>query len=77
MDNVEWNMRSPQEDEFAICVSSLISPCMGWMFPQHREHYDRYLTLRDVPDADVARWRDAFTRFVKKLTWKHGAARSS
>jgi hypothetical protein len=71
MDNVEWSMRSPQEDEFAVCVSSLVSPCMGWVFPQRREHYDKFLTLRDVSESDVARWRDAFSRFLKKLTWKY------
>jgi hypothetical protein len=72
MDNIEWSMRSPQEDEFALCGASLMSPCMGWVFPQRREHYDRYLTLRDLPAGELARWRETLLRFLTKLTWKYG-----
>src|SRR4051812_15814689 len=72
MDNVAWSMASPQEDEFALCVASLMSPCMGWVFPGRRTHYDRYLTFRGVPEAEVQRWREVFLRFLRKLTWKYG-----
>ena len=51
MDNIEWTMRSPQEDEFALCVMTFMSPCMGWFFPKRRDHYDRYLTFRGVDRA--------------------------
>jgi hypothetical protein len=69
MDNIEWDMRSPQEDEFALCVSSFKSPCMGWVFPRHRTRYDQYLTFRDVADGDIAEWQSALLLFLKKLTW--------
>lgn len=72
MDNVEWDMRSPQEDEFALAALTGQSPCLGWAFPRRRDHYDRYLTLRGVPAVEVARWKDALVRFLKKLTWKYG-----
>lgn len=72
MDNVEWDMRSPQEDEFALAALTGLSPCLGWAFPRRRDHYDRYLTFRDVPGDEVARWRDALVRFLQKLTWKYG-----
>ena len=72
MDNIEWDMRSPQEDEFALCVASGESPCMGWAFPQRQEHYNRYLTFRDVSAGELARWQEAFVLFLKKLTWKYG-----
>jgi hypothetical protein len=71
MDNIEWNMRSPQEDEFALGVTSLMSPYFGWMFSRRREHYDRYLTFRDVPEAEIKRWKEAFVWFLKKLSWKY------
>jgi omega-hydroxy-beta-dihydromenaquinone-9 sulfotransferase len=71
MDNIAWSLRSPQEDEFALCVSSLRSPLMGWVFPRRREHYDRYLTLRELPEAELDRWRQALWHFLKKLTWKY------
>ena len=72
MDNVEWNLQSPQEDEFALCIASGKSPCMGWVFPRRQEHYDQYLTFRGVPPAEVACWQEAFRLFLKKLTWKYG-----
>jgi hypothetical protein len=71
MDNIEWNMRSPQEDEFALCITTFKSPCMGWIVPKQREYYDRYLTFRGVPPDEVAEWRDAFMLFLKKLTYKY------
>jgi hypothetical protein len=72
MDNVALNMQTPQEDEFALCISSLKSPLMGWAFPQKRAHYDKYLTFRDVSDAEITEWENAFVLFLKKLTWKCG-----
>jgi hypothetical protein len=72
MDNVEWDLRSPQEDEFALCASCFASPCMGWVFPRRRDHYDRYLTFRDVSEREIVGWREALVLFLKKLTLKYG-----
>ncbi len=72
MDNLEWTMQSPQEDEFALAVASGLSPCLGWVFPQRQEHYERYLTFRGASADEVARWRAALLRFLRKLTWKYG-----
>jgi hypothetical protein len=71
MDNVEWTLRSPQEDEFAICNATCISSCVGWVFPQRRDYYLRYLTMRDASEDEVERWKSAFVQFLKKLTWKY------
>ena len=71
MDNMEWSLESPQEDEFALCVSSLRSPCMGWVFPRRREHYGRYLSFRNVSTEELAEWRAGFELFLRKLTWKY------
>ena len=70
MDNVEWTMQSPQEDEFALCITTFKSPCMGWFFPERREHYDRYLTLRNVSEREVEEWKSGLLAFLKRLTWK-------
>jgi len=72
MDNIEWTIQSPQEDEFALCVTALASPCMGWAFPRRRDHYDRHLTFRNVSEREISRWQEAFVLFLKKLTWKYG-----
>jgi hypothetical protein len=72
MDNMAWDVASPQEDEFALCVLTRKSPCMGWVFPRHRRRYEKYLTLRGASDGEVEEWRAAFVHYLKKLTWKHG-----
>jgi hypothetical protein len=71
MDRVEWSVDSPQEDEFALCILSQKSPCMGWIFPRSLDLYDKYLTLRDVDERELDAWRSAFESFLRKLTWKH------
>ncbi len=70
-DNVPLTISAPQEDEYALCMSSLCSQYLSWVFPRALERYDRYLTLRNVPEADVLRWKQAFITFAKKLTWKY------
>ena len=71
MDNIEWTMKSPQEDEFALCIMTFMSPCMGWFFPKRRDHYDRYLTFRDVSEREVTRWQAALVAYLKRLSWKY------
>ncbi|MGD9635310.1 MAG: sulfotransferase [Pirellulales bacterium] len=71
MDNVAWTMRSPQEDEFALSVMTLMSPCMGWHFPNRRDYYDRYLTFRDVDEVEVKQWKLAMLAYCKRLSWKY------
>jgi len=72
MDNVALSFQSPQEDEFAPCLMSLRSLYLGISFARREEHYQRYLTFRDVPREDVEAWKSAFVWFLKKLTFKHG-----
>lgn len=73
-DNVAFQLDLPQEDEFAMCITSGFSPFMGMVFPQRAAHYDRYLTLRDVPQAEVERWKTTLLWFLKKLTYRYGQA---
>jgi hypothetical protein len=71
-DNVRMEVHTPQEDEFALCTGTLLSPYTGWFFHRREWYYDRYLTLRGVPEEEVARWKAALVLFLKKLTWKYG-----
>jgi hypothetical protein len=71
MDNIEWTMRSPQEDEFALCVMTFMSPCMGWFLPKRRDYYDRYLTFRGVDERDVEQWQSAMLAYFRRLSWKY------
>ena len=71
-DNVRLALEEPQEDEFALYVSTLRSPYAGWLFPQREAYYDRYLTFRGVPPEEITQWKAAFVTFLKKLTLKYG-----
>lgn len=69
IDNVRFDFDQPQEDEFAICNATLLSPYTGWIFPGCQDYYDRYSTLSDVPDEEVAKWRQSFVHFLRKVSW--------
>ncbi len=75
MDNVEFDPLSPGEDEFATCAMSIRSHMVGWSYLRREEHYDRYLTFRNAPEADYQRWLQAFRWFLKKLTFKYEGKR--
>ena len=63
----------PQEDEFALCVASLMSPCLGWIFPRQRNVFEKYLTFHEADEAELNEWRRAFLHFVRKVQWRNGA----
>jgi omega-hydroxy-beta-dihydromenaquinone-9 sulfotransferase len=70
-DNVAQGFDLPNEDEFAIAIASRCSPYMLFSFPRSTALYERYLTFRDVPEADIARWKEELLRYTKKLTYRH------
>ncbi|MGE5191928.1 MAG: sulfotransferase family protein [Deltaproteobacteria bacterium] len=74
MDNMALSFASPQEDEFAMLLSCFYSLYLGISFPRREAHYSRYLTFDGVPENEIAEWKGALLRFMKKLTCKHGRA---
>lgn len=72
MDNMPLRFDSPQEDEFAPLLMSLLSPYLSVSFPRREGYYDRYLTFHDVSSEERGIWKDAFLHFLKKLTYKYG-----
>jgi hypothetical protein len=71
MDNMALSFDSPQEDEFALLLDSFHSLYLGVSFPHREEHYERYLTFRGVPRAEIEEWKASFLWFTKKLTFKY------
>ncbi len=71
MDNVELNFQTPQEDEFAPCLMTLLSPYIGVAFPREEEVYERYLTFQEVSLEETEEWKKAMLQMVKKLTLKY------
>ncbi len=71
LDNMAWHPNAPDEDEFALCRTTFLSPFMSQAFPRRAGWYDRYLTFRDVPAHEVERWKAAFLRLARKLTLRY------
>jgi hypothetical protein len=67
-DNMSMSIRLPAEDELGLCTATSLSPYLGWVFPRGSVDYQKYLTLRDIPDQELARWKAALVHFLKKLT---------
>jgi hypothetical protein len=70
VDGVKMSADVPWEEEFALNIMTNKSPYTAWAFPQRVAHYERYITFRDVPQAEVEQWKAMFVWFLKKLTWK-------
>ena len=70
-DSVRFGLDLPYEDEFALCTMTLCSPHVSLVFPERHDHYDRFLTLRGISDAELERWRAGMMTFLRKLTLKH------
>jgi hypothetical protein len=71
MDNMEYGLDLPQEDEFALAVTCLRSALVAGTFPRRWEHYSRYLTFDGVPATEVEEWKRALLWFLKKLTLRY------
>jgi omega-hydroxy-beta-dihydromenaquinone-9 sulfotransferase len=70
MDNVEAGYHMPQEDEVALVLLSGISPYLMLAHPTDPSKYERYLELTDISEKELARWKERFLYFLKKLTIK-------
>jgi hypothetical protein len=72
MDNMEWNLASPGEDEIALCGITLKSPYMATIFPRQADRFANYLTFRHAHPDEIAQWRAALLLFLNKLQWRYG-----
>lgn len=68
MDNVKIRFDDPGEEEFAVSVTSLKSPVLGWVFPQNIHYYDRFLTFKNCTQTEIEIWKKSLIEFLKKLT---------
>lgn len=74
MDNMALAFSSPQEDEFAPLLMTLKSVYLGISFAQSPHDYEKYLTFREAPRAEVEEWKAAFMHFCRKLSLKSDRA---
>ena len=68
IDDMEVGPDLPQEDEFALCAMTGLSPYVAYAFPRNWRHYNRFLTFNDASDDEIAHWKNAMLSFVRKLT---------
>lgn len=71
MDEMTIGFQSPQEDEFAIALTTLKSYYLSLSFPDAEQYYERYLTLETLSPEELASWKQSLIRFLKKLTFKY------
>jgi hypothetical protein len=70
MDNMAAGWDRPQEDEFALCMLGQPSPYLTIAFPNHPPQYPEYLDLEGISAPALARWKNAYGRFVQRLNFK-------
>lgn len=68
MDNMALSFASPQEDEFAPLLMTGLSVYLGISFPRTGAQYERYLSFRGVPRAEIEAWKQALLGFCRKLS---------
>lgn len=71
IDNMAFRLDLPQEDEFALCNATGYSSLLGMVFPHRAKHYERYIDMRTVPEAEIVRWKDAMRWFMRKLSYRN------
>lgn len=75
MDNVKVNWSTPQEDDVALCILSMLSPYTLLAFPTDLEDAKRSLFLDQLPAREKKSWQDALMLMLKKITLQHQGKR--
>lgn len=68
MDNMPAAWDRAQEEEFAFVNLGLPSPYASVIFPADPKQDREYLTLENVPPADLARWKNVFVTLLRQVT---------
>jgi len=67
-DSVPLGWRTPNEDEFALCMMGAPSPYRVLAFPNRP---GEPFTLEDLSPRELDLWKKSLTRFLKRLTLRH------
>ena len=72
MDNLEMETDLPYEEEYAIANLCPYSFYHAWYFPKNIDRYfDKYVLFKDVDQKIVDSWKDTYTYFLKKVSYKY------
>ncbi len=70
MDNMKAGWERPQEDEFALCMMGQPSPYLTIAFPNNPPMDQEAYTLEGLSPRQRARWKQAFLRYLRQLSWR-------
>lgn len=70
-DGVRVGLDVPAEDEMAYINLVGMSPFLGRVFPRNWDHYSRYRSFDDVPEAELLRWKQSVLQFARKLHYHY------
>ncbi len=69
-DNMELAPDLPQEEEFALQNMCPYTYYNFWMFPERMQEYcDRFLTMKDAKEDEIADFKEQFMKLVKISMW--------
>jgi len=71
-DNMNFSPEGPMEDERALCAMTFLSLQMARHFPQDRDRFKKYLTMRDASATERDRWKQAYDHYLRKLLVRYG-----
>jgi hypothetical protein len=70
VDNMPAGWEHPQEDEFALAILGQPSPYLTIAFPNHPPQDQAAFDVEGLPRRDRRRWREAFVRFLRQISWR-------
>jgi len=70
MDRMKLTVKSPNEDEFALCNLCFKSPYMTLFFPWRFDLFKKYLTFQDASNEELEEWRETVQYFYKKVLFE-------
>ena len=69
-DKMELHPDLPQEEEFALQNTCPVSYYSFWFYPQSMKEYcDRFLTMKQATNEEIADFKDKFMKIVKVSMW--------
>lgn len=68
-DNVPVSWDSPQEEDFALCVMSQVSPLMITSNPNDLNRFWESLDFSRLPPSRLQRWKDCYQFLLQKMTF--------
>lgn len=73
MDDVEFGLDLPQEDDFAMSRIGTMSIMHGFWFPRRmREVFERWVTFDSATRGDIAAWQGTFDWMLRRVSLDEG-----